>query len=57
MGLLPICFGNEYILLAVVYVSKCIDAISTKVNEAKVVMKFLRENIFSTQFRGVKKYP
>jgi len=40
-------FRNEYILLAVDYVSKWVEAIHSKTNEAKVVIKFLRENIFA----------
>ena len=45
-GLFPSCFGNEYILLDVDYVSKGIKVIPTRTNDAKVVVKFLRENIF-----------
>uniref|UniRef100_A0A2N9F0Y9 Integrase catalytic domain-containing protein n=1 Tax=Fagus sylvatica TaxID=28930 RepID=A0A2N9F0Y9_FAGSY len=40
-------FGNLYILLAVDYVSKWVEAIACKVNDHKVVLKFLREHIFS----------
>ena len=47
MGPFPICFGNEYILLAVDYVSKWLETILSRTNEAKVAMKFLRENICS----------
>ena len=43
----PVSFGNVYILLAVDYVSKWVDTIPTRTNEARVVVKFLRENIFS----------
>ncbi|KAK8947387.1 hypothetical protein KSP39_PZI006995 [Platanthera zijinensis] len=39
--------GNLYILLAVDYVSKWVEAIATPKNDAKVVMKFLKSNIFS----------
>jgi len=46
MGPFPSSFGNEYILLAVDYVSKWVEAIPSKANDAKVVVKFLRENIF-----------
>ena len=35
-----------YILLVVDYVSKWVKAVPTRTNEAKVVVKFLRENIF-----------
>ena len=39
--------GHEYILLAVDYVSKWVEAIPTRTNDHRVVMKFLKENIFS----------
>jgi len=41
-----ISFGNVYILLVVDYVSKWNEAISTKSNETRVVVKFLKQNIF-----------
>ena len=47
MGPFPSSFGNLYILLAVDYVSKWVEAIPAKSNDAKVVLKFLKENIFS----------
>ena len=37
----------EYILVAVDYVSKWVEAIATRTNDHKVVLKFLRENILS----------
>jgi len=40
-------FGNEYILSTVDYVSKCIKVIPTRTNDATVVVKFLRKNIFA----------
>ena len=43
----PQSFGNLYILLAVNYVSKWVEAIACKVNDHKVVLKFFREHIFS----------
>jgi len=46
MGLFLISFGNEYNLLAIDYVSQWVEAIPTRTNEARVVLKFLRENIF-----------
>ena len=46
-GPLPSLFGNKYILLAMDYVSKWVEAIPSRTNEAKVVVKFLRENIFA----------
>ena len=45
MGPFPSSFENEYILLAVDYVSKWVGAVPTRTNAAKVVVKFLRENI------------
>ena len=47
MGPFPISFGNLYILVAVDYVSKWIEAIACKTNDHKVVVKFLRENVFA----------
>jgi len=47
MGPFPISFGNVYILLAIDYVSKWAEAILTRINEDRVVIKFLRENTFS----------
>ena len=38
---------NQYILLAVDYVSKWVEAIATPTNDAKVVLKFLKKNIFT----------
>jgi len=42
-----ISFGNGYILLAIDYLPKWVEAIPSRTNEAKVVVKFLRENTFS----------
>ena len=47
MGLFPSSFGNFYILLAVDYVSKWVEAIPTRTNDASVVVKFLRSHIFT----------
>ena len=47
MGPFPNSFGNQYILVAVDYVSKWVEAIPCKTNDNKVVIKFLKENIFS----------
>jgi len=43
MGPFPNSFGNVYILVAVDYVSKWVEAIPTKTNDNKVVTKFLRD--------------
>jgi len=47
MGPFPSSFGNEYILLAVGYISKWIEVIPSRTNNTKVVVKFLKENIFT----------
>ena len=45
MGPFPMSFGNSYILVGVDYVSK--EAIPYKHNDHRVVLKFLKKNIFS----------
>ena len=47
MGPLPSSFGNLYVLLAVDYVSKWVEAFSTPNNDAKTVTKFIHRNIFT----------
>ena len=47
MGPFPASYSNLYFLLAVDYVSKWVEAIPTRTNDAKVVAHFLRSNIFS----------
>ena len=47
MGPFPLSYGNQYILVAVDYVSKWDEAIPTRTNYNQVVIKFLRENIIS----------
>lgn len=47
MGPLPSSYGNIYILVAVDYVSKWVEAIATPKDDARVVIKFLKKNIFS----------
>ena len=46
MGPFPPSDGYSYILVAVDYVSKWIEAIATKTNDSKVVVKFVRGTIF-----------
>ena len=46
MGPFPVSFGFVYILLAVDYVSKWVEAIATRTNDARVVVEFVRCNIF-----------
>ena len=47
MGPFPPSYGYLYILLVVDYVSKWVEAIPTRTNDHKVVLKFLKEHIFS----------
>ena len=47
MGPFPPSFGFLYILVAVDYVSKWIEAIPSRTNDHKIVIKFLKENILS----------
>ncbi|KAG9439974.1 hypothetical protein H6P81_020139 [Aristolochia fimbriata] len=46
MGPFPPSFGYMYILVAVDYVTRWVEAIATRTNEAKVVIEFLKQNIF-----------
>ena len=47
MGPFPTSYGNTYILVGVDYVSKWVEAIPCKTNDHRVVLKFLKANIFS----------
>jgi len=47
MGPFPSSFGFLYILVAVDYISKWIEAIPSRNNDHKTVIKFLKENILS----------
>ena len=47
MGPFPTSFGYAYILVGVDYVSKWVEAVPCKAADHKVVLKFLKENIFS----------
>ena len=47
MGPFPPSFGYLYILLAVDYVSKWVEAIPTRTNDHRVVVKFMKEHILS----------
>ena len=47
MGPFPSSQGNLYILVAVDYVSKWVEAIATPHNDSKTVQKFLKKNIFT----------
>ncbi|XP_060969951.1 uncharacterized protein LOC115713732 [Cannabis sativa] len=47
MGHFPSSFSNQYILLAVDYVSKWVKAAATPQNDGKTVLRFLQKNIFT----------
>ena len=47
MGPFPPSFGYNYILVAVDYVSKWVEAKATRTDDSKVVAEFLKSNIFS----------
>ena len=49
----PMYFRYSYILVGVDYVFKLVEAISCKTNDHRVVLKFLKENVFS-RFRVPK---
>ena len=53
MGPFPSSFGYIYILVGVTYVSKWVEAMPCRVADHRVVLKFLKENIFS-KFRVPK---
>ena len=46
MGPFPPSYGNRYILVAVDYVSKWIEAIPTPTNNAQEVVKLFKKTIF-----------
>lgn len=47
MGPFPPSKGNIYILVVVDYVSKWVEVVALPTNDAKLVMRFLRKNIFT----------
>ena len=47
MGPFPPSYGYLYILLSVDYESKWVEVIPTRTNDHKVVLKFIKEHIFS----------
>ena len=47
MGPFPSSFGYIYILVGVYYVSKWVKAVPCRAADHRVVLKFLKENIFS----------
>ena len=46
MGPFPVSFGFVYIHLVVDYVSKWVEAKATRTSDAKVVVDFVRSNMF-----------
>ena len=47
MGPFPKSYGNEYILVAMDYVSKWVETSALPTNNARVVIKFLKKHIFT----------
>lgn len=47
MGRFPMSYNNLYIFVVVDYVSKWVEVVPTPTNDAKVVIKFLKKNIFA----------
>ncbi|XP_050918941.1 uncharacterized protein LOC127136429 [Lathyrus oleraceus] len=47
MGPFPPSFGKNYILVAICYVSKWVEVVPVPTNDAKVVVNFLNNYIFS----------
>ena len=47
MSPFPSSFSNQYILVAVDYVSKWVEAVALPSNDARAVIKFLKKNIFT----------
>lgn len=47
MGPFSVSYGFEYTLVSVDYVSKWVEAIPTRTNDANVVVSFLKDVIFS----------
>ena len=47
MGLFAISFGYVYILLVVDYVSKWVEAKAIRTDDSKVIINFIKSNIFS----------
>ncbi|XP_073046163.1 uncharacterized protein [Primulina eburnea] len=53
MGPFPPSSGYSYILLAVDFVSKWVEAIATSTNDSHVVAKFVQKNIFTRIFNSL----
>jgi hypothetical protein len=50
MGPFPNSYGNLYILVAVDYVSKWVEAVACKINDHRVVVQFLRDYLCSVWY-------
>lgn len=48
MGLFPSSYSNQYILLAMDYVCKWVEAIAIQTNDDKIVASFIKKNNFSS---------
>ena len=48
MGPFPNSYGYLFILVAIDYVSKWVEAIACKMNDHRVVLQFLKENVFAS---------
>jgi len=46
MGTFPPSLGFTYIFLVVDYVSKWVEVIATRTNNARIVMSFVKSNMF-----------
>ena len=49
----PSSFNNQFIIVFMDYMSKSIEVVASPTNNSKVVVKFLRKNIF-TRFKVSK---
>ena len=47
MGPFPSSLGNKYIIVAINYVSKWVEAVALPTNDARGVLRFLKKNIFT----------
>ncbi|KAL5582963.1 hypothetical protein UlMin_015405 [Ulmus minor] len=47
MGPFPSSFSNQFILVAVDYVSKWVEVVALPTNDSQVVIRFLKKNIFT----------
>ena len=47
MGPFSSSFSNQYILVAVDYVSKWVEAVALPSNDAQTIIKFVKKNIFT----------